>query len=118
MQMQMMPVFVRSESARAANSVRSLSPPCGEREASAEGASRVRGSLAPRNFPSPAGLTTQVGFTRLAHLKRPNSGVPDFGWSILFVRTFFRTGWIAGSGPAMTTAIAARVCAKAQTNML
>jgi hypothetical protein len=33
--------------------------------------------------PSPAGLTTQVGFIRLAHLKRPKSGKPDFGWSII-----------------------------------
>jgi len=75
-------------SGRAANSVCTLSPPCGERVASAEGASRVRGSLAPRNLPSPAGLTRG---------------------SILFVRTFLRTGWIAGSSPAMTTAIAARI---------
>src|SRR5258708_36715406 len=50
---------------------------------------------------SPAGLTTQVGFIRLAHLKRPKSGKPDFGWSIFFARCFAK-GWIAGSGPAMT----------------
>ena len=37
---------------------------------------------------SPAGLTTQVGFIRLAHLKCPKSGKPDFGWSILFLRSF------------------------------
>src|SRR5262249_6095062 len=30
--------------------------------------------------------------------------------SIFFVRTFLRTGWIAGSSPAMTTAIVARIC--------
>jgi hypothetical protein len=94
---------------------------CGERVASvhkrvharlrrAMGASRVRGCVSRHaNLPSPAGLTTQVGFIRLAHLERPKSGKPDFGWSILFVRTFLRTGWIAGSSPAMTTAIAARV---------
>jgi hypothetical protein len=40
-------------------------------------------------LPSPEGLTTQVGFIRLAHPTRPNSGLPEFGWSILFVRTFF-----------------------------
>jgi hypothetical protein len=107
--------------------------PCGERVASPRmRASRVRGNVSRRaDLPSPAGLTTQVGFTRLAHLKRPKSGVPDFGWSILFVRTFLRTGWIAPqlglarvaqhnapqvgltrlavSSPAMTTAIAARI---------
>jgi hypothetical protein len=38
---------------------------------------------------SPAGLTTQVGFIRLAHLKRPKSGKPDFGWSIVLRKTFF-----------------------------
>src|SRR6516162_1437296 len=55
----------------------------------AMGASRVRGSVSRRaNLPSPAGLTRG---------------------SILFVRTFLRTGWIAGSSPAMTTAIAARI---------
>src|SRR5262249_15037843 len=37
--------------------------------------------------PSPAGLTTQVGFIRLAHLIIPKSGKPDFGWSILFETT-------------------------------
>src|SRR2546425_9902940 len=37
---------------------------------------------------SPPGLTTQVGFTRLAHLKRPKSGRPDFGWSIILRKTF------------------------------
>jgi hypothetical protein len=36
---------------------------------------------------SPAGLTTQVGFIRLAHLKCPKSGKPDFGWSIIFAKT-------------------------------
>src|SRR5713101_5469436 len=40
--------------------------------------------------PSPAGLTTQVGFIRLAHLNLPKSGRPDFGWSIFFARR-----WIA-----------------------
>ena len=33
---------------------------------------------------SPAGLTTQVGFIRPAHLKCPKSGKPDFGWSVFF----------------------------------
>jgi hypothetical protein len=28
---------------------------------------------------SPAGLTTQVGFIRLAHERNPNSGEPEFG---------------------------------------
>jgi hypothetical protein len=32
---------------------------------------------------SPAGLTTQVGFIRPAHLKCPKSGKPDFGRSII-----------------------------------
>src|SRR3979490_621467 len=32
---------------------------------------------------SPAGLTTQVGFIRLGHLRCPNLGKPKFGWSIL-----------------------------------
>jgi hypothetical protein len=31
-----------------------------------------------------AGLTTQVGFIRLAHSRRPNSGKPEFVWSISF----------------------------------
>jgi hypothetical protein len=45
----------------------------------------------------------QVGFIRLAHLKCPKSGKPDFGWSIFFARTLFaKEGWIAGSSPAMT----------------
>src|SRR6516165_4205975 len=39
--------------------------------------------------PSPAGLTKQVGFIRLAHLKYPKSGKPDSGWSTFFARTFF-----------------------------
>src|SRR5262249_6014853 len=34
--------------------------------------------------PSPAGLTTQAGFIRVAQLKCPKSGKPDFGWSIFF----------------------------------
>src|SRR5215813_15158904 len=38
---------------------------------------------------SPAGLTTQVGFIRLAHSKRPNSGKPEFGRSIVLRKTFF-----------------------------
>ena len=38
---------------------------------------------------SPAGLTTQVGFPRLAHLKRPKSGRPDFGWSIILGKNIF-----------------------------
>ena len=37
---------------------------------------------------SPAGLTTQVGFIRLAHLECPKSGKPDFGWSIIFATIF------------------------------
>jgi hypothetical protein len=36
---------------------------------------------------SPAGLTTQVGFIRLAPLD-PNSGKPEFGGPSLFARTF------------------------------
>src|SRR5262249_39107093 len=32
---------------------------------------------------SPAGLITQVGFIRLAHSKRSNSGLPEFEWSIV-----------------------------------
>ena len=34
-------------------------------------------------------MTTQVGFIRLAHLKRPKSGKPDFGWSIILRKNFF-----------------------------
>src|ERR687888_13607 len=51
---------------------------------------------------SPAGLTTQVGFIRLAHLKCPKSGKPDFGWSIILRKKLLRRRWIAGSSPAMT----------------
>src|SRR5262249_14573467 len=40
----------------------------------------------PISHVSPAGLTMQVGFIRLAHLKCPKSGKPDFGWSICFAR--------------------------------
>ena len=69
-------------------------------------ASRVRGrreqqsqsslpGIARRKTRVNALMTPQVGFTRRAHLKRPKSGRPDFGWSIFFVRTFLRTGWIA-----------------------
>ena len=45
----------------------------------------------------PAGLTTQVGFIRLAHYRCPNSGKPEFGWSIFFARLkgIFASGWIA-----------------------
>src|SRR5215472_7282223 len=104
--MQMMLCARVEWSERAADSVCTLSLPCGERVASAEGASGGRGSLAPRKLPSPAGLTRG---------------------SILFVKTFLRTGWIAPqlglarvaqynapqvgltrlavSSPAMTTAI-------------
>jgi hypothetical protein len=47
--------------------------------------------------PSPAGLTTQVGFIRLAHLKCPKSGKPDFGWSIVFAKLFSkRMDWSPG----------------------
>ena len=46
---------------------------------------------------SPAGLTTQVGFPRLAHSMRPKSDKPDFGGSIILGKKFFRRGWIAGS---------------------
>src|SRR5262249_47391801 len=38
---------------------------------------------------SPAGLTPQVGFIRLAHLKRPKSDKPDFGWSIFLRKNAF-----------------------------
>ena len=38
---------------------------------------------------SPAGLTTQVGFIRLAHLKCPNSGRLELGWSINLRKKFF-----------------------------
>src|SRR5262249_43213286 len=51
----------------------------------ARGAPRVRlASLEAESQPhvSPAGLTMQVGFIRLAYLKGPNSGKPEFGWSI------------------------------------
>src|SRR5262249_60273832 len=38
------------------------------------------------------GLTTQAGFIRLAYLKRPKSGKPDFGWSIFFANVRRRAG--------------------------
>ena len=38
--------------------------------------------------PVTRGLTTQVGFIRLAFLRCPKSGQPDFGWSIFFAKTF------------------------------
>jgi hypothetical protein len=37
------------------------------------------GSALTRSRASPAGLTTQVGFIRLAHQRTPNSGEPEFG---------------------------------------
>jgi hypothetical protein len=37
------------------------------------------GSALTHSLPSPAGLTTQVGFIRLAHERNPNSGEPEFG---------------------------------------
>src|SRR5260370_8468314 len=52
--------------------------------------------------PSPAGLTTQVGFIRLAHLKCPKSGRPDFGWSISLRKSLLRRDGLPGQGPAMT----------------
>jgi hypothetical protein len=63
-----------------------------------------RRDLDPQSGTLPAGLTTQVGFIRLAYLKRPKSGKPDFGWSIIFRKNFLRRRWMAGSSPAMTGA--------------
>src|SRR5262249_62139131 len=50
---------------------------------------------------SPAGLTTQVGFIRLAHGKCPKSGKPDFGGSIIVRKKILRRGWMDGVSQAM-----------------
>src|SRR3954447_21559654 len=59
------------------------------------------GSALTHSLPSPAGLTTQVGFIRLAHERNPNSGEPEFGGPSAS-QDVLRRRWIAGSSPAMT----------------
>jgi hypothetical protein len=63
----------------------------------------IRGRRSPRlSRASPAGLTTQVGFIRLAHLMPRNWVNPISGGPSPFARSFLRRRWMAGSSPAMT----------------
>src|SRR5262245_50671061 len=94
----------------------------GERVASTDGASRVRGSLSrqtqsplPCNFAritvrTPSSFVSE-GRVRAASRAATTLRHPGLDPRVHLLRkNFLRTGWIAGSSPAMMTAIAARVC--------
>src|SRR5262249_47606598 len=66
----------------------------------------------PRLYPSRASSFVLNASSRRAQVSRRRLLSPAglTRGSILFVRTFLRTRWIAGSSPAMTSVIAACVC--------
>jgi hypothetical protein len=57
---------------------------------------RVKPGHDEKDPPSPAGLTTQVGFIRLAHLKRRNRVNPISGGPSFFARSFCEEGGLPG----------------------